>query len=139
MLRSFVSAAALATSFLAVAPLAQAEGDPAKGDELFNKYSLGGSRCATCHNLQVDRPKIGPSLYGVIGRKAGESDGYKARYSQTLKDADMVWDEETITKYLTQKDYLPDNLMWRQAYSGISEEQAAHIVAYIKENGGMGE
>ena len=59
----------MATSLVLVSALfmgtASAAGDAKKGEKVFNK-------CKTCHNLETTGPKkIGPSLAGLIGRKAG--------------------------------------------------------------------
>jgi len=78
-------------TFLAVSsPLA--EGNPIRGKKVFNK-------CKACHALREGKHKIGPSLYLVIGRKAGTAAGFK-RY-RGLKGADWTWTEETLDLFLT--------------------------------------
>ena len=78
-------------TFLTVSsPLA--EGDPIRGKKVFNK-------CTACHALREGKHKIGPSLYQVIGRKAGTAAGFK-RY-RGLKGADWTWTEETLDLFLT--------------------------------------
>ena len=62
-----------------------------KGEKLFKK------KCGTCHTLEEGKHKVGPSLAGVMGRKAGSTDfgKYKA-----LKGADFAWDEDSIDKWI---------------------------------------
>ena len=67
--------------------------DPVKGKKVFKK-------CVACHSLQESKNKIGPSLYNLLGRKAGSVDGYK--YSKAMKNSDVVWDEESLDKFLTK-------------------------------------
>ena len=52
------------TAQLMTATAARADGDPTKGKQIFNK-------CMVCHSIQAGVNKIGPSLHGVVGRKAG--------------------------------------------------------------------
>ena len=58
----FVSAL-LAIGVVGILP-ARADGDAAAGKKVFNK-------CMACHDAMNDKDKVGPSLVGVIGRKAG--------------------------------------------------------------------
>ena len=69
-----------------------AGGDAVRGKKVFNK-------CKACHSIKAGKHKIGPSLAGVIGRKAGTAKGFK-RY-KGLKGADWDWDEATLDEYLT--------------------------------------
>ena len=61
------------------------------GAALFKK------KCSTCHSLEPGKNKVGPSLSGIIGRKAGSSDFPKYR---ALKDADFVWDKTNIAAWI---------------------------------------
>ena len=55
--------------------------------------------------MEVDKHKIGPSLAGIIGRKAGTANGFK-KY-KALKGADFSWDEENISEFVqNQKKFL---------------------------------
>ena len=70
-------------------PVAAADAD--KGKKVFKK-------CKACHSVKAGKHKIGPSLAGVVGRKAGSAAGYK-KY-KGMKDADWTWDEATLMVYL---------------------------------------
>ena len=67
--------------------------DPANGKKVFRK-------CSACHSLQQGKNKIGPPLNNLLGRKAGSVEGY--RYSKAMKNSDVVWDEESLDKFLTK-------------------------------------
>lgn len=102
---------------------AWADGDPAKGKRVFNK-------CKSCHFVAKKKNKIGPTLAGVFGRKAGTVPGFK--YSSAMKESGIVWTEETIDVYISDpKKYVPKN---RMALAPIkSAKQRADLIAYLKE------
>lgn len=52
-------------------------------------------KCSVCHSLEADgKRRAGPTLHGVMGRRAGAVSGYP--YSAALTGAGFVWNEETI-------------------------------------------
>ena len=88
-------------------------------------------KCKACHALKVGgKSNIGPNLYGVVGREAAKIDGFK--YSKAMKESGLVWDEETLTGYLTKpKEFLPGNKM---PFPGLKKpEQIENVIAYIIE------
>ena len=111
-----------ATAMITPAPSAAA-GDPKAGEKVFRK-------CATCHEVKAPKNKIGPHLVGTFGRPAGAVEDFK--YSDAMKNADIVWDEEKISAYVKQpKAYIPDN---RMVFPGLKkEEDVANLIAYLKE------
>jgi cytochrome c2 len=66
-------------------------GDPAAGRLVFRK-------CQACHSMEPDKNILGPSLAGVIGRKAGSVAGYA--YSPAMKQTGIVWDADSLDEYL---------------------------------------
>jgi len=81
---SGVAAIAVAPSARGVVP-----GDAAHGGDLF------GRACAACHSLQPGRNKTGPSLAGVVGRKAGDLASFH-RYSPALKGSGVTWQGDRV-------------------------------------------
>jgi cytochrome c len=112
---------AAALLVLLAAPPAQA-GDAASGERLFR------TQCASCHSGEPGRHKVGPSLFGVVGRPYGTAPGF--RYPPADRDAAVVWDAESLDKYLTDpKSVLPRTAM---PYAGLrNPAQRADIVAYL--------
>jgi cytochrome c len=85
-----------------VGPQASTTGDPQKGQALFQR------RCTGCHALDTDHE--GPRLRGVYGSPSAAVAGYA--YSQTLTTAHIVWNDDTLDRWLTDPDaMLPGNNM----------------------------
>ena len=53
--------------------------------------------CTACHTEKADA--LGPSLKGVVGRKAGSLQDF--RYSAAMKRANLTWTEANLHDYLT--------------------------------------
>lgn len=64
----------------------------ADGAKLFKR------KCGTCHTVEAGKHKVGPSLAGIIGKKAGTVDGF--RKYKALKGADLVWDEANLDAWI---------------------------------------
>ena len=107
---------------------ALAAGDSAKGMRVFKK-------CKSCHNL--DKHKVGPTLVGLIGRKAGtakDAKGKLYRYSKAMKAAGVggiVWNAENLEMYLTKpKKFIPKNKM---SFPGLKNPaDRTNVIAYIE-------
>ena len=118
--------AALAATFfftLAGAGPASAAGDADKGAALYQ------ARCTACHAL--DYNGVGPAHRGVFGRHAGRVPGYS--YSDALKSADVVWNETTLDRWLTD----PERFISGQKM-GVNVADAAEradLIAYLKRAG----
>jgi cytochrome c len=116
--------AALASAVLFAVP-AHAEGDAAAGEKVFAK-------CKACHEVEKGVNKVGPTLKGVVGRKAASVEGYKYSEAMLAKGAEgVVWDEATLTAYLPDpKGFVPKTKM---AFAGLKKpEDVANIIAYLK-------
>jgi cytochrome c len=111
-----------AASLLALLAAAAASGqDVDAGKAVF-------AQCAACHS--VDGATIaGPTLKGIIGRKAGSVPGF--RYSRAMKNAPIVWDVSSIDAYVTEpQKFIPGNLM---PFSGLPDaNDRAALIAYLK-------
>ena len=94
----------LAGLLLIYAHPATAAGDPSRGASQFQV-------CMACHSTEPDRHLTGPSLAHVWGSKAGTARGFP-RYSDALKKSGIVWNEETLDKWLSNPEgFVPGNGM----------------------------
>jgi len=116
----------IAAALAAFSAPALADGDVEAGKKVFNK-------CKACHTLDEGKNKVGPSLFGVMGKPAAAVPGFK--YSKALKESGLTWDEETIEKFLAKpKDLVPGT---RMAFAGLKkDDDIENVLAYIKANGG---
>ncbi len=81
--------------------------------------------CAACHSTKPGVIKIGPSLAGVVGRKAGTMPGFK--YSAAMKKAGWIWDVKKLTAYIDDpQKVVPGN---RMPFFGTHNMKTAHTVA----------
>lgn len=69
-------------------------GDAAAGEAIFNQ------KCKTCHRIGEGAANaVGPELNGLIGSKAGSTEGYS--FSDALKSSGIVFDEATFKEFIT--------------------------------------
>jgi len=90
-------------------------------------------KCAACHSVSKGGGnKIGPALWGVIGRKAGSIGDYK--YSKAMSGFGKTWDFEAVNTFLIKpKDYVKGTKM---AYAGLKKgKDRASIILYLNEQG----
>jgi cytochrome c len=102
---------------------AWAQGDPAKGANVFK-------RCQACHNVDKPQHRVGPSLQGVIGRKAGTAEGFK--YSDAMLSSGITWDDASLDKYLEN----PKGVVagTKMIFAGLKKpEERADVIAYLKQ------
>lgn len=88
--------------------------------------------CAACHSLEEGRNGAGPSLYGVVGRQKGQSEGF--RYSAVMSGSDEIWTPENLSAFIENpRGYAPGTSM---AYAGMRDaEDRANLIAYLATHG----
>ena len=112
----------LALAGLAAASSARAQ-DAAAGEAVFKK------NCAICHTTEAGKNKIGPSLAGVVGRKAGSVPNYT--YSEANKNSGATWDEQTLETYLQgPTKFIPGTKM---IFAGLKNpDDRKNVIAFLK-------
>ncbi len=85
-------------------------------------------RCAICHSPQPGQNRVGPSLFGVVGRTAGSVPHY--HYSVANKKSGIVWTDAELNKYLNNPHaVLPGTKM---AFPGLKDaQQRQEVISYL--------
>lgn len=125
MRKEKIVAVALAAVIALASGTAMAAGDADKGKKVFKK-------CKACHSTQAGKNKVGPSLAGIVGRKAGTAPGFK-RY-KGLKGADWTWDEALIDEYLTDPKKFAKARTGKKTSMAFKLKKAAdraNVIAYL--------
>lgn len=118
----------LAVTSLCALALADAGAASAAGDKERGARAFGA--CAACHSLEPGRHLTGPSLSGLWGRKAG-THGDFLRYSRALKDSGLVWNEQTLDRWLRSPEALVQGNFMQS--DGVKDDRArADLIAFLK-------
>jgi len=99
-------------------------GDPTRGAALFEK------RCTGCHSLTQNHQ--GPRLQGVYGRTSGSVADYA--YSPALKKSNVVWDQTTLDKWISDPDaFIPGNEM---DFLVSKPQERLDLIAFLRQTSG---
>jgi cytochrome c len=118
IMRGGLALIGLAGFVLASAPATA--GDAERGKALYHI-------CSGCHS---EKPKaIGPSLIGVIGRKAGSLKDFI--YSRPMRHAEIVWDEGNLRSFLQNPQSVVKGTL--MGFGGLrNDAEADDVIAYLK-------
>ncbi len=114
---------ALAIAMIALTPVAAHAADAEAGKAVFGK-------CKACHQVgAAAKNAVGPTLTGIIGRKAGTVEGFT--YSEAMKNSGLTWDEATFKEYMADpKKKVPGNKM---VFMGIKDAaDLDNLTEYLK-------
>ena len=97
--------------------------DAAAGQKIFK------AQCGICHAAEAGQNRIGPTLFGVIGRRSGSVPGFN--YTADHKKLDVTWNVATLDKYLANpRAMVPDTSM---IYAGLKNDaERADLIAYLE-------
>jgi cytochrome c len=113
---------AACTGAMMIAAAAARAQDAKHGAQVFATY------CAMCHSTLAGRNVMGPSLNGVVGRKAGTMAGFN--YSPAMQTSGVVWSEASLDSYLAApKTFVPKN---RMSFPGLpAARDRADLIAFL--------
>ncbi|MBP2290484.1 c-type cytochrome [Azospirillum rugosum] len=100
--------------------------DSAAGKDVFKV-------CMACHTAEQGKNKVGPSLFGVVGRPAASIEGFK--YSKPMQEkaaGGLVWTPDNLKAYIAApKEIVPGGTM---AFAGLKEpEKLDNLIAFLSE------
>ena len=105
---------------LGAAPAAAA--DVEAGKTIFKK-------CALCHTNEPGKNKVGPSLFGIVGRKSASLASYN--YSDAMKKFDHTWTPQTLDKYLPDPPAMVPGT--KMIFPGIKDKtERENLIAYLE-------
>jgi cytochrome c len=97
----------------------------AEGEKIFKK-------CAACHSIaKGGKNKIGPVLWGVLGRKSGSISDYK--YSKAMVAHEKLWSFEEMYGFLIKpKEWIKGTKM---SFAGLKNaKDRASVILYMNQN-----
>lgn len=114
------SLALVAAAALAAAP---GQADPSLAD----KGRAAFAACATCHGTAAGQRKMGPTLFGVVGRKAGT----EGSPSPAMAKSGLTWTPDKLDAFLASpRKVVPGN---RMPYPGMNDPAKREaVIAYLK-------
>lgn len=86
--------------------------------------------CAACHTFdQGGADRVGPHMWGVVGRAKGAVEGFN--YSSAMQEVGGDWTFENLNGFLQRpRDYLPGTSM---SYAGMRDAgDRADLIAYLR-------
>ena len=86
-------------------------------------------QCKTCHVRDEGVNRIGPSLAGIVGRKAGTIAGFS--YTDANKNSGITWTPEKLFQYLENPQRVVPGT--KMAFAGLPKPQdRADVIAYLQ-------
>jgi cytochrome c len=85
--------------------------------------------CQACHGALPDAPNRGPTLAGILGRRAASVRGFP--YSRALKNAKLAWDDAALNAFVSNpQTFLPGTVM---PFPGLPEaNDRRDLIAFLK-------
>ena len=127
-------AAGLAVLIVAAAAHA-AEGDAENGKKLF----FSKAQCKICHSVEPNQKRVGPSLFGIVGRKCGTAakQAFSSNYKAACAKTGFVWDEASLDSYLEDPSAYISGVSGQKKRSPMTRktpkaQDRADIIAYLK-------
>ena len=125
-LAALLAACAACATTSALGPGPKGTADASGADRGKTAFMTG---CSTCHGVtKEDTMKVGPSLFGVMGRKAGTAPSLLGA-SENLKKYGVTWNAETLDEFLADPDAKVPGTPMSAALA--DPKRRADVIAYL--------
>jgi cytochrome c len=90
------------------------------------------NHCRECHSAVKDDNRLGPSLYGVVGRKAGSLASFHG-YSPSLQGSGITWTPDMLDQWITDPNAVASGNNMAPPFPGVADpDERKQIIAYLK-------
>jgi cytochrome c len=113
----------------AAAPVAEEPIEKLLASAAVDKGEASAKKCAACHTFGKGEPnRVGPNLYGVVGRERGSHPGFN--YSAGMKAKPGKWTVEDLNAFLANpKGFVPGTSM---GFAGLPRgSERADVIVYL--------
>lgn len=101
---------------------------PAFAEDAENSKIAFNTHCRTCHSLKQDDNRLGPTVFGIVGKPAGQAAGYRG-YSGGLTG--ITWDEATLDRFIADPASVSSST--NMIYPPVSDAgERRRIIAFLK-------
>src|SRR4051794_36089385 len=104
--------------------------DPSLGAGDATRGASAFQACASCHSTTPNVQLTGPSLAHIWQQKGGSVPGF-SRYSQAMKKTDIVWNDDTLNRWLANPSaVIPGTSI---TFPGLQDGGAREdVIAYLR-------
>lgn len=118
----------LATVLVMTAMTTAAVADDARAQLVSIGKALYEQRCGHCHARARGETSFAPTMFGILGRKAGSVEGFT--YTPRITLLDLVWSEQTLWTWVQSTTF--DTPLIAMRHVGVKQPaEADALVAYI--------
>ena len=116
---------------LAVAVVLVSLGLPARAQDIENGADSFDANCADCHSVSKQmKNKKGPSLFGIVGRRAGTVPGQQ--YSPANQSSNVTWTPDVLARYLANPQAVV--LGTTMKFKGLKDpREIADLIAFLEQ------
>lgn len=90
------------------------------------------NHCRECHSAKKGDNRLGPTLYGVVGRKAGTVDTFGG-YSPGVKDSGITWTPDMLDQWIADPNKVVSGNNMAPPFPGVPDAaERKQIITYLQ-------